>query len=422
MSGAEHLLMALLRLSGEFSLALLLLLALRSLWRRAFGAGSAYAAWLIVPLLMLVAQLPASRPGLVLHRLVIAEVPPALAAAPAAADPGFEGLARALLAFWLLGALAVVALLALRQRRFAAGLRFDLEQDCWRAAPGSGPALLGLLRPRLCLPEDFEQRFTPAQQQLIRAHEEVHRRRADNAWNLLAAALCALQWFNPLAWLAQRALRADQELSCDEAVLRGSPAQAADYAHALLQAQGYSPASGLPWASWRSTHPLVERIAMLKFHAQARRKTGLAALLLLGMLGGGAVHALQSEQTPSNADVRLDVTLEFDTLVNGKPSHGQTSISASVPKDAQVQLHLPTSTQEPEAGEVELLLSAAPYKDGQWKISSEIRRDGKMLSKPKLITANGTKAVIEVGERDAKGQDNPVVRVAITPTALKPQP
>ncbi|MBV8500662.1 MAG: hypothetical protein JO006_02980 [Paucibacter sp.] len=417
MSGA--LLIALLRVSGELSLALLLILALRPLLSRAFGAGSAYAAWGLVPVLILVAQLPSSRPGVVLHRMVISDAAQALTVAPARLDDGFEGLARALLLVWVLGAATVLTVLTRRQRRFASSLEFDFAGNHWRAPAGSGPALLGVLRPRLCLPADFEQSYTPSQQALIRAHEDVHRRRGDNVWNLLAALLCALQWFNPLAWMAARALRVDQELSCDETVLRAQPAQAADYAHALLQAQGIT-AHGLPWASWRTTHPLIERIAMLKTHAHARRKSGLVVLLTLGLLGAGGVHALQSEEPMKDADVKLDLNLEFRDTVADKRISRKLETALALRSKGPATLRLPGDAQAPE---VLITVSAEPAQPGQWTISSEIQRDGKILGKPRLITANGIKALIEIGEKGPNGEDRGMISLAVTPTAIvKPQP
>jgi hypothetical protein len=228
-------------------------------------------------------------------------------------------------------------------------------------------------------------------------------------------------------WWAARSLRADQELSCDEAVLRQRPHASADYAHALLQAQGLSP-QGLPWASWRSSHPLVERIAMLKNHAHARRRGGLAAIAIAALLGAGAVHAVQSDQSGpvKAADVKLDISLEFSATKDGKLDRWQVTTSVAVPNNAETRLHLPLHAAGEPGDEIELIASAAPYGDAptpQWKISTEIRQGNpaKVLSKPRMITADGKQAVIETGER---GRDNEVIhmiRIGITPTRLHPQ-
>ena len=68
------------------------------------------------------------------------------------------------------------------------------------------------------------------------AHEDVHRRRKDNLWRLLAIGVVCVHWFNPLAWVMLRAFLADLESSCDEVVVRGySPADRKAYATTLLR-------------------------------------------------------------------------------------------------------------------------------------------------------------------------------------------
>jgi beta-lactamase regulating signal transducer with metallopeptidase domain len=52
----------------------------------------------------------------------------------------------------------------------------------------------------------------------------------------VALIVLALNWFNPIAWIAFRAFRADQELSCDAAIAaEASPETRCDYARALVK-------------------------------------------------------------------------------------------------------------------------------------------------------------------------------------------
>jgi hypothetical protein len=150
-----------------------------------------------------------------------------------------------------------------------------------RLPVGSSPALVGLMRPYIALPIDFERRFTPEERELILAHEAVHLARRDNLWNLLASVLLALHWWNPLAWWAARRMQADQELACDAAVLRHRPASTPTYTRALLAAHALR-APTAPMASrWVSAHPLIERIAMLN---RPKALTRRHLLLLTGCL------------------------------------------------------------------------------------------------------------------------------------------
>jgi len=287
-----------------FSAAVLLLAALRPLLLRTLGAGATYLAWLLVPLLMASPLLPAPTtpllPATAAPVRLVALVDQALPAAQAAqAAPQLPTLAWLLA--WAAGALLLAAGQFLLQRRYLTRLQRD-AQGRWLAPAGASPAVVGLWPQRLVLPRDFEQRFDAAARQLVLAHEAVHARRHDNAWNLLGAALLCLQWFNPLAWWAWSRLRGDQELACDAAVLtaEASPAPLAAYTQAMLasHAAGRHPALASGWAA---RHPLVERVRMLSRHRRAARWQRLGSLLLVLGLGGGAALLARAAQQPAPA-------------------------------------------------------------------------------------------------------------------------
>jgi beta-lactamase regulating signal transducer with metallopeptidase domain len=98
------------------------------------------------------------------------------------------------------------------------------------------PVLVGVLRPRIILPEGLDPDSTEGM--MILAHENVHRRRLDNLWRTLAIGIACVHWFNPLVWLMLKMFFRDMELSCDEAVLRSgrySSSDCRDYASVLLR-------------------------------------------------------------------------------------------------------------------------------------------------------------------------------------------
>src|SRR5437868_4280451 len=61
----------------------------------------------------------------------------------------------------------------------------------------AGPALVGVLFPRLVVPRDYESRFTAGERRLIRAHERRHIERRDPRVNAVMALVQAVCWFNP---------------------------------------------------------------------------------------------------------------------------------------------------------------------------------------------------------------------------------
>lgn len=108
-------------------------------------------------------------------------------------------------AIWLIGGAAMAA-------RLLARLRNE------RRAPITGPAVSGLLRPRIVLPEGIDAVLTPDELDAVVLHELTHVKRRDNLIRvLLELALCVL-WFHPLLWLAGRRIAVFRELSCDESV------------------------------------------------------------------------------------------------------------------------------------------------------------------------------------------------------------
>jgi TonB family protein len=167
--------------------------------------------------------------------------------------------------------------------------------------PGFGPALVGVIRPWIVTPADFEVRFGAVERELILMHEEVHLARGDAAVNALACALQAACWFNPLAHLGARLMRIDQELACDAAVIERHPGRRRVYAELLLKTQ--IAAQPLPlgchWPAPNgflgSEHPLKERIAMLKAPSPATltRRLGLAAAALTGLACAAGAWAAQ---------------------------------------------------------------------------------------------------------------------------------
>lgn len=205
-------------------------------------------------------------------------------------------------------------------------MTWDGASGHWQLPAGCSPSVVGLFRPRLALPVDFERRFSPEERAAVLAHEDVHAQRRDNLWNLLATAFWVLNWFNPLAWWALRAFQRDQELACDAAALsRQGEAARGTYRDALLKAFQISPSSALS-RGWRSTHPLIERLAWVQ--AGFVEKTWLSAvvvtLALLGLSGlayavhGGGMWQVWSPRStplPGRAMARVETLSQ----INGGP-------------------------------------------------------------------------------------------------------
>ena len=107
----------------------------------------------------------------------------------------------------------------------------QLEGNVYLSEKVMGPAVYGILKPRIVLPASY------AGQDLryVLQHERTHVSRADNLWRLLGFFAAALHWFNPLSWIFLKAFLADLELACDErAVVAYGTSERKAYASALL--------------------------------------------------------------------------------------------------------------------------------------------------------------------------------------------
>jgi beta-lactamase regulating signal transducer with metallopeptidase domain len=293
------------------SLAMLLVLAVRRPFAAAFGAGPVYALWLLPALRLVAPPLPAW--GVELPNLLPAQTLILFAedsAAPLPPDGGPGQWVPISLAIWALGAAAFLAWQLFAYRRFVAEVNGGARSlgahrglALIESAAVQGPLALGLLRRRIVVPADFESRYSPEERVLALDHEAVHHRRGDLWWNHLGLVILALNWFNPIAWFAFKAFRADQELACDAAVAAAAPARTRlDYARALIKSAsrpGLIAACPLNHAD-----QLKRRLKMMKFHKPSRLRMigGSAAILMLGGLSlaiGSPGLALPQAAPPS---------------------------------------------------------------------------------------------------------------------------
>ncbi|NGM51872.1 TonB family protein [Caulobacter sp. 602-2] len=295
MSGA--ILEALLRANLALAVAIVAIMLLRKPVRRRFGPLAAYALWLAAPLCALVSLIPIPAPTTVMAPALAFAATAGKAVAPMAAKA--PALTTIALVAWEIGVVLTLGLFAVRQARFvrAVGRLTPLDESpsvLRGQHVDAGPLVLGWLRPRIVVPADFADRFEGEARALVLAHEDVHLRRGDATINGLAVALQCLCWFNPLVHMAARALRVDQEIACDAAVIERHPHARRLYAETLLSTVLTADTAplGCHWPA-AGPHPLKERLTMLNAASVTplRRKAGLALVALLASTAAGAVWA-----------------------------------------------------------------------------------------------------------------------------------
>ena len=288
---------------------LLLVLLLRRPARRLFGAGPAFALWLLPVLLAAMPWLPGLPTRWHLSRRS-SSCPPCSwrPSAPRPAPPTRRGSRYGLSAaawpccVWCWPMRACAAAAAHCRPDLLASCRHDypdLDVRRLRLHP-QGPAVLWSWRSLILLPADLVTRFGAEQRALVLAHEQAHLARHDPLWSTLAEIAAALLWFHPLAWLALPRFRLDQELACDERVLRQRTHAAGSYARALLIGTGMDASPVL--IPWLAEPQLKERLMMIRRERTStpRRLAGYfgAAVFIGGLCLAAQASPLASRSEP----------------------------------------------------------------------------------------------------------------------------
>jgi bla regulator protein blaR1 len=288
------------------SLLMAMVLLIRRPVAAQFGPRVAYCLWLIPALRMVLPPLPQSwliRPIIAAQEITI--VPISAAASVAAYPAPIDWFAFGL-CVWAAGAAAHFALHLWAYHRFSARViasaNFMHEVDpgaiqVYATPDVSGPLAMGLARRSILVPTDFNDRYDAQERDFALAHEVAHHRRGDLKVNFGALALLSLHWFNPLAHMAYRAFRTDQELACDATIMADADAESR---HAYGRALVKSACENVPLAACAldRKQELKRRLKMMQpSHQTALRAAiggaGALALLTGGMLITGTAGAIQ---------------------------------------------------------------------------------------------------------------------------------
>jgi bla regulator protein blaR1 len=187
-------------------------------------------------------------------------------------------------------------------------------------APAVGPAVVGLLRPRIVLPQWVAQSPEWCQSHII-AHEQSHLDAGDPL--LLTSALCLLvfmPWNLPLWWQLHR-LRRAIEVDCDARVLRAGH-DANRYGETLIEVgQRQSAFVGAIAAMSESKSFLEQRIQIMMRKPGGWWKLSAAALGLTSM----CLVALAAQVSPPNSgdDQLPQLTAVDPSLYDGYVGHYQ---------------------------------------------------------------------------------------------------
>ncbi|MDQ9092220.1 M56 family metallopeptidase [Pseudoalteromonas haloplanktis] len=277
-----------------FSILIVSLLVLERYSLKWLNANFVYKLWLLIPIALLLANLPAH-----LKPLQSAAISTMLITPNKALGANFS-ISWALLYGVIFSLLAVIT--ALTHQRFIKQLQLMPLNDKSFARDNptiqllqsdavSTPMVIGLLRTQLVLPTGYLQKTDSASLKLIIEHEKVHIKRADNLLNMLLLITTLVFWFNPLAWLGYLSFRRLQELSCDEKVLANKNTQQRIlYSKALINCAASSRAGLMAYSHYGDKNTMLQRLNQIKNNGNSSLVAKAALLIFAaGMLSSFAI-------------------------------------------------------------------------------------------------------------------------------------
>ncbi|HXL85759.1 MAG TPA: M56 family metallopeptidase, partial [Gemmatimonadaceae bacterium] len=247
---------------------------------------------------------------------------------------------------WSVGFIAVMGWLAIGRFRLRsiAATSWPLDSSAWNtildderrdagvdksvmlscSSVVSTPLTWGWQAPVILLPEDALD-WPEAHRRIVLRHELAHVARGDSFSQLVAGFVCALYWFHPMAWIAERRLRSECERACDDKVVSlGTPA--AEYAAHLLEVARSARAFGAPgFLSVAMARPSQLEGRLLAVLNQSRRRVAvsrgarpiavvLSALVLIPLAAFRAVPKVE-EAGLTLARTAADTTFQLSAPV-----------------------------------------------------------------------------------------------------------
>lgn len=280
---------------------------------------------------------------------------------------------------------------ALARARRRVGVRRSI--DIARSALPEAPAVLRTFRPLLVLPAAGCDDLSDDELESLLCHECAHVARHDNLIARIESVICALFWFHPLIWIAQRVTVIERERACDE-VVAASADERETYLAALAKFCHAAIVPRLPGVSCMATAKLKERMdhvmnyPSLKAHALSPRRvtvTAAAALVLFTLAAGivGSDRAFAATKKGPYA-VRFAATRSGTAItVQGTVSDNATHEVIASPT-MKFESGMPASMTKSDGG-IDVRLDARPNGDGRIAVDVAIDRDGQLVQRDTII-------------------------------------
>jgi beta-lactamase regulating signal transducer with metallopeptidase domain len=246
------------------------------------------------------------------------------------------------------------------------------------------PLTWGWRRPVVLLP-DGAQAWTEDERSSALYHELSHIKRADFAVMLLVRTSLALFWWNPLCWIVYRELLKEQEIACDELVLRAG-IRPSTYAATLL---AFRRSAGFRW------NPSAALLGML---GRSSFKERLAAILKQKL-------TFMEVKMKTKIMLALALVLAVALIGTARPAVGSEKNAAAVTTvvvESMAPAPLAFVPAGPAAQEIPAEQTAAQEKEKEKAIVAEKAAKEKAdkekanAAKTIVVTTKGSKTPIEI--------------------------
>lgn len=216
---------------------------------------------------------------------------------PVAEENGFDLSTYTSYIIWGIGFISVAVLFLFTNLRFKHKLmdsRYGLDVqknnlDVYATGEIDTPCLFGIRNPAIYVTYSVADNQTLLRHTL--EHEATHHRHGDHIWAVLRCVCLAIHWYNPLVWWAAFLSQRDAELACDEATIkRLGEGERAEYGRTLIDMTCQKKANVLITATTMNSgrSGIKERIFLIA----KKPKMALYTLLIVVLVASIAVGCI----------------------------------------------------------------------------------------------------------------------------------
>lgn len=215
------------------------------------------------------------------------------------------------------------------------------------------PALFGLFRPRLLLPDNLDKRINSKELKFVLLHELAHFKRKDIAVYWLTGLLQIIHWFNPIIWYGFYKMRQDCEIACDALVLSHiDQDEYTGYGQTIIHLVANIKRSYQPIATVGivgSKHELKRRIKMITLFKKNAYRLSIISIIAALLIGGVFLTNSRANALVSASPGVTDIEGSLDSI-EGKqglwPLPNHTKITSAYGK----KIHPITKKQAMHSG------------------------------------------------------------------------